>query len=127
MTPKLLNYRREILLTLAVLVVSLLCVFVCGFALFRMMDRDPHSYKLSGVLIGPSIACLIITSAVAFGIARLWRYSSLVLGLIAAIPYVAMSGLLLLELRFEGVAFWAGAGLITSAIYVAAIKLQRSK
>ena len=127
MAQKPLNYRREMLVALAVFVVSLFWVCLFALVLLSTLDRKPGSYRLSELLIWPSVLCLCITGGVAFGIARFWRVNPFLLGLIAAVPYFAMSGSLLLESRFGATAFWTAAALITILFYVGAVYLHRSK
>jgi steroid 5-alpha reductase family enzyme len=115
----------QILVALAVFMVSLLCVAGLCFAIFTTIDRKPGSFSFVDVLWAPSVVALGVTAGVAVGIGLRWRSSPLLLGLIAALPYFALSGAILAESRTDGVGLWTIAGLVAFVLNAGAVHYLR--
>jgi len=118
-----LHHGSSLLSAFAVLAVSFVSVLFLTAAFLGTMDRavTPSLLDLVVVMIAP----VFINSGVAFAVGRRWQRNPALLGLIAALPFVCISGLLLLQSRSDGVMFWTTGGLITCAVYVGVLHWQR--
>ncbi len=118
------RHIREFFVAVAVFAFSLGGVVFFVVSLTKLGLQKLGSEQLLGAMVGPSVQCVCITAGVAYGVSLVWRASPIVLGVVAAAPYFLLSGCLLYESE-DGAAFWAGAGIVTFAIYVGAIRLCR--
>ena len=118
------RHIREVFVALAVFVFSVMCVVFFVISLTKLGWQRVGPENSLGEMVGPSVKCLCVTAGVAYGVSLLWRASPVVLGVVAAAPYFLFSCCVLYESE-DGVAFWAGAGIVTFAVYVGAVCLRR--
>ncbi len=117
---------REVFVAFGSLVVSAACVVYLGILLFSLGPSHlSRGTNLLHAIATPLSTCAVVTASLAFGAAIVWRGPSWLLGLVAAIPYFIVCGMLLFESRTDGVLFWSSAGVLTFLFYVAAIFLVR--
>ena len=97
-------------------------VYVCVLLFSFSSSRET---KVLSAFAAPLFTCAFLTVFAAWGAACLWRGTSWLLGLVAAIPYLIVIGMLLFESRTDGVLFWTSAGFFTFLCYIGAVSLVR--
>jgi hypothetical protein len=104
---------RNVLVALGSILISAGYAFCIALTLFNL-GRSHLTYD---TLAGPAFLALLFTTLAGLGAAAMWRSAAWLLGAIAALPYLAMSGLLLSESRTDGVLFWTAAAVVTFLLY----------